>query len=457
MKKSFRLPAILLAVLMLLTATTQPARCEFDIKSNLNRVQRELEEIRGLKFRQDVPFDVKTREQIRGFLMEAFRRELPPPKLKALDATLKTFGFVGDDFKIWDFLISLYSEQVAGLYDYRSGKMLLMKEPVKLEGSAAAEMAMMKAMGIDLSMEELLLIHELNHALQDQHFDLKKLISRAQATKNDDYINAVQALIEGDATAIMIYSMLGRVSSLTGGSPEQLEMFIDMKDLRDKMTNSPMQGASMAQFQKAPLFFKRSLLFPYADGLLFVDTLKRRGGWELVNKAFRDLPKSTEQILHVEKYLSGDNPIKVTWKELPNSLGGYAMIEQNVAGELTMRILFENFIPGHDFKAAAAGWGGDSYRIYNRNDDSFLVWFTTWDRVQDAREFMAAYRLLLESKYENLHWTRQVPDRAYLGRAQRRHVYVAINGRDVLVMEKIPENITQELIQKAWLVNKNEW
>ena len=62
----------------------------------------------------------------------------------------------------------------------------------------------------------------------------------------------------------------------------------------------------------APAVIRQSMLFPYEQGLRFVRTLYAQGGWDAVNDAYRDPPRSTEQLLHPERYLGDrDQPEKV--------------------------------------------------------------------------------------------------------------------------------------------------
>jgi hypothetical protein len=239
-----------------------------------------------------------------------------------------------------------------------------------------------------------------------------------------------------------------------GGGAEMSDM-IDMSQLRQMMGDVPM-GTSQMEFGKAPLFFKRTLLFPYLDGMVFVDGLKKKGGWALVNKAFKDLPKSTEQILHVDRYLMKDNPVIISWPELSKKMDDWQMVEENTAGELVINTYFENFLPSSDEKAIGEGWGGDKYRVYTKGKDNFLVWFVTWDRNQDAKQFFENYILLLQKKYSQLRWDKKVPQKAYLGKVGTTNCYLGINGKDVLIVEKCPEKMTTDLVKTAWLARKQK-
>lgn len=444
----YKIAAFLMALLLVFVASGPVLA--YDVKSNYKRVSNTLEKIRGMRFKKPVPYQVKSRDFMKKYLAKLLKKELPPHKVKAFDATLKVFGFVGKDFNTLDFYLKLLGEQVAGLYDYNRQQMFLMNEPVNMKGMEA-EMAQMKMLGIQ--MEDFALIHEMQHALQDQYFNLKNLIGTVEKRGNDDYTNAMQALIEGDATIVMVYHMMRTVAGRMGGDPEMMMQMMDMSQFK-QIAGSSSTFANAPAFAGAPLYFKRTLIFPYLDGMIFVDALKKRGGWGKVNQVFKNLPKSTEQILHVESYLGGDNPILVSWKNLPKNVGGWKVIEENTAGELIVKILFEQHLPASNFASVAKGWGGDRYRVYHKGGDNFLVWFTTWDRKQDAKEFFENYKRLLEAKHKGLKWTKKVPGRAYLGRSGNEHQYVCITGKDVVVMEQVPAGLTTKVLQKAWKVNR---
>jgi hypothetical protein len=229
--------------------------------------------------------------------------------------------------------------------------------------------------------------------------------------------------------------------------------FMDFSQLREMIGDTPM-GMDQAQFAKAPLFFKQTLLFPYLDGLVFCDKLKKRGGWAMVNKAFNNPPISTEQIFHPEKYINFEPPIDIGFKTLGKKIGDYSLLDQNVLGEMVIRILFQQFLPGSDYKGIAAGWGGDRYRIYNKGKDSILVWYTTWDTVKDATEFFNNYKRLLKVKHKNLIWTKSMPGKAYLGAEGSLLSYIGISNKDVIVVEYCPEKLMNGILSNIWNVSK---
>src|SRR5690349_5611921 len=113
--------------------------------------------------------------------------------------------------------------------------------------------------------------HELTHALQDQHFNLKRFEHWPKG--DSDAQLAAHALVEGDATLAMKLYM----------EKNPLVTFAFLRSLRG-------QGDTMEQYKQAPRALRESLLFPYDEGSEWAEQLYKRGGWETVSRAFKKLP-----------------------------------------------------------------------------------------------------------------------------------------------------------------------
>lgn len=233
----------------------------------------------------------------------------------------------------------LLREQVRGFYDARRGHFALVQD-----GSGAV-------------LEEATAFHELIHALQDQHFELLPLL-RGFPGEFDRSL-AAQCLVEGDANSAMVDYMLE-----SAGLPR----------VRD--TNPP----PFLHLQ-SPAFFRHSLMVPYAFGQHWVDQLRARGGWEAVNRAYASPPLSSEQIFHPEKYPE-EKPhsieLKVAARPAEVSLG------QDTGGEFTLRCWAQQRGASQE---VAIGWGGDRFEVFQGSAGARVVWRTSWDTGQDAREF----------------------------------------------------------------------
>jgi hypothetical protein len=143
-----------------------------------------------------------------------------------------------------------------------------------------------------------------------------------------------------------------------------------------------------------------TLLGAYLKGMAFVHTVAGQG-WEAVGSLYTDPPRSTEQILHPEKWGQRDNPVAIDFPDLAlePDLAGWTVLESNVIGEFQWRVIFNEFGLNALGIAAAAGWDGDRFAVLERNEDLLLLLYTTWDSEADAEEFAAAYGQLLPVKY----------------------------------------------------------
>jgi hypothetical protein len=229
-------------------------------------------------------------------------------------------------------------------------------------------------------LDEIVFAHEMTHALQDQDLNLSGLT----ASQLDDQNIAVTALIEGDATSCQVDYLMANKRLIPAVVAQM---------------NSP--ELSSAQLDSAPPYLRATLLFPYEQGLTFVNALKKNGGWSAVDKAYARPPVSTEQVLHPEKYLANEQPVKVTVPDLTSTLGsGWTAVDTNDFGELGVRVLLAGQPESKpDANRAAAGWGGDEYRVWANGGQTAIVWQTAWDTTRDAGEFSDAL-----GRYEAQRW-----------------------------------------------------
>jgi hypothetical protein len=299
-------------------------------------------------------------------------------------------------------VIELLTDQIAGFYDPAERRLYI----------AGWQEGGFGAMGDDMIMA-----HEIAHALQDQHFDLRAFIKPTK--KNGDASVARQALVEGDGTALMVEFMLRDMG--VNMSPWQNSAVLDML--------GPQMSASMAtgKLGEAPLVLRESLVFPYLAGLEFVAHFRRHHSWKRIDAIYRKPPLSTEHILHPHKYETYERPVRITAAPVP-ALKGYRLVYDNVTGEAGMSVLLRQHTteaaPGAaagatgrsargkgkagargdgkviDAEAlrkkidqAAAGWGGDRMAVYTPpGHDGALagtvgISYSVWDETADALEF----------------------------------------------------------------------
>src|SRR5205085_1679261 len=247
------------------------------------------------------------------------------------------------------------------------------------------------------------------------------------------------ALVEGDAMLAMSFYVLR-----------------DPKRALAMMKS--MSSGSTAEIDKAPRALKESLLFPYDHGLTWVQQLYKRGGWAQVSQAFTELPQSTEQIMHPDKYFAHEAPIKVELPDISPALGkGWQRIDYDVNGEWNYyQILAEYVQPANVADRAAAGWGGDRYAVYEQKPDGpvLIVQSTVWDTEQDAREFFDAYAKRTERRYKDalLDARLSVPTlNCNVWRTSEGLVVMQRQGARVVILEGLAEKANLSMLLKTML------
>jgi len=240
-------------------------------------------------------------------------------------------------------------------------------------------------------MEYFVYSHEFDHALVDQNFNVGGMGIYPECQYESQYCQAVTALFEGDATLLMY---------------QWARQFISVQDINDLLNYNP--PAMPLSDQAPPPYLTQDALFPYTYGQIFVEYLYKRGNWAEVNKAYANLPASTEQILHPEKYLAGEMPVSVSMPNLGKALGSdWQLTESNVLGEwMTYLLLAYNGdvaaqVEEETARVASEGWGGDRYQVYYNSsaDQTAMAAEWVWDRPEDGVQFADALRTSLGNRY----------------------------------------------------------
>jgi hypothetical protein len=293
---------------------------------------------------------------------------------------------------------------------------------------------------LDLEGQKPVMVHELTHALQDQHFNLRRFEKWPHGDSDAEL--AAHALIEGDATLAMTIYM----------AQNPLVALAFSRSLGSA-------AASSVQFNQAPRALRESLIFPYAQGTEWATQLYRRGGWSTISKAFSHLPLSSEQILHPEKYFTYERPVKIVLPDLRNLLGpGWREIDSDTNGEWSYYLILDQFLNSPaESRRAAAGWAGDRYEIYEgaKPGRVLLAHVSAWDTENDAREFFDAYVKRTAKRYPDaaLIAENQTPGlNTFLSwQSSEGRVVIELRGQHVVAIEGIPEGVdSNTLIKSLW-------
>lgn len=323
------------------------------------RVAKRVSELRKLPFKQDVPrLSIITPDEVTSFLREQLALSYPEARFASDEAFYQLTGIIPADARLRDLVDEFASGLVVGFYDRKTPERLqLVTNKQAAEPDAA----------------ESVLAHELNHALQDQNFDLDKTIF---SIKDTERRLAAGALVEGEATVI----------ELAYGE--------------EHLGGPPSAGAGAGAVQSLPPAFLLYGVFPYQAGAEFVQRLIKDGrGYELVDKAWRmRVPTTTEQVLHPKKYFAGERSRPVQLPAADALGGGWKGGGEQPFGELdALAVLSTKKLPeGEATRDAATGWDGGARETFTKGDEQAAAITTTWESPGEAREFAEAYETALE-------------------------------------------------------------
>lgn len=399
------------------TPGTQITGVPPSVAGQMDRIQEQVTSFRGLTLKTELMRDLMTEDELREVVVNDFFADYTAEDARKDAIELNVMGLLPAGMDLLKFYQDLYSEQIAGYYDQETKEMYVIGSEFK-------------------GTERLTYAHEFTHALQDQNYDLEKLLDEDTCDADSEYCAAVTALVEGDA---VLAEQLWFLSNGTEQDRNDINAFYDTY-------KSPV-------YDSAPEYMKQDFLFPYSQGFDFVYGLYGSGKWAAVDAAYANLPVSTEQILHPEKY-PDEVPAKVEIADLTEQLGpGWSEYDRNTMGEwYTYLILSSGFdtgfrVPAEDANAAAAGWGGDTYLfLFNEsNDDTAFVWLSVWDSQKEAVEFFGTsqkygqmrWGTAAESSVEAVTW-KSTPDGMVTMMRNEKYVLWAISPDEKVVDTVIP-------------------
>ena len=328
----------------------QAVQGEADLKDLVHRMMPRVAQATGLAFKREPVVLRRSRAQVRDYVIHKFDQDLPPAELAGSQSALRLFGLIPDSLELRPTMIDLLTEQIAGYYDPDSNALYIPADigPTQLR---------------------IVVSHELVHALQDQYVHLDSIITQRHA---NDRRSAAQAILEGQATVAQIPVLM----------PEQQPDTFPLGWFWRQRSAMAAQQAQMKEFARAPLWLREGLVFPYLGGADFIVWFRHRSR---VSSVLDSIPRSTEQILHPDRYAAHDEPTDVSFA--PGE-ADTVQWEDNL-GEFETRLLFQQLL-GDEGEATslATGWDGDRYQVLGPKSDA-LVWYSVWDDAGAAARFAA--------------------------------------------------------------------
>jgi hypothetical protein len=392
-----------------------------DLLSQADEIFHQMSAMTGLPIKEPLKKRVISRAEIEKYLIENLHTETTPAELHAQEATLRAFGLVSREFDLEKFLLAFYTEQAAGFYDPKRKTMYI-------------------ADWIPAETQSMVLAHELTHALQDQSWDLETFLHAVR--DNDDAANARQAVVEGYATAAMMQQMT---------APLELAQLPSIAPLMEMVIHQ--QFEEYPTFSKAPYFFRVQSLFPYVQGMGFIQVGLQRGGWKTLNGVFDNPPDSTRQVFDPPAYFDRQ-PLPALALPRPAALEGVAGLEfltENVMGELGYYALLGQLISEEEAKSLGAGWRADRYLLYEHSGgkDYTLVARTRWASAESALAFFRDYHTILTHKYPELAAENSSTPDLFIGTAASGRILLLRQGDECRWAEGVPA--TQADAMLAWL------
>jgi hypothetical protein len=368
----------------------------------------ELSEITGLKAKSKVAYAMIDRSQLKDFLESRIKEEVKPEELRAEETTLKMLGFLPQDFDLRGITVDLLTEQAAAFYDFRKKKLFV------LDTTSG-------------QMQQTALVHELAHALADQHFNLGRFMEHG--VKSDDASTARMAVMEGQASWLMTEYM----------ARHQGQSLKDNRALMELMTSGDFSGGQFPVLEKTPIYLRETLLFPYTKGMLFQHVVYEKLDRAAFAEVFRTPPATTQQVIHPDTYFAHRRPTDPPLPELPAALKRWKELSSGTMGELDHSLLLRQYAGKETAADLSPKWSGGRYRVVEQSKagPAALQYVSEWETEEAAADFFRAYRKVLTAKWKEINIRRDEAD-ILTGRGDDGEFVVRLEGKRVSSLEGQP-------------------
>jgi hypothetical protein len=346
--------------------------------TRVEQVETGIQKLRGLDFTAEVPVVVKTREQARQIMIKEIERDHSDEQLRIGGETGAMTGLYPPGMDLKAETLKLLTDQIAGFYNPDDKEMVLVRGGSGNRGvwtDIADFFAQRDIAG------EMILAHELTHALQDQHFQINEMLKRVK--DNDDKSLALKCVAEGDATLAGFGYVAGRIDQKS----------IDL--LTAQLAALPETFAKTSK--GVPVSISTPLLFQYSGGVRFVGEAWRRGGWAGVNALYHNPPTSTQEIMQPKLYFDHlSPPAQIELSGYAAMLKDWKKIDDDTYGELLLKLTLERNLPQRPAALQTiTRWAGDRIITLQNGKALTLLWIVVFRDTASADEFAASYDTLL--------------------------------------------------------------
>jgi len=355
---------------------------------------KEVEALRGWKFKAPVKKQVCSPEFVRAYLDKQVAKQCPPAKVLEIQAFLRTVGLLPPGADLKKMFLDILQGQVAGFYDTETRTLYL----VRRGGNPAP------------GIERIMLVHELTHALDDQHINLDEFL-KPLIGQTEDMDIAAASVMEGSASSLMAQYTARALESGRFDAAEFQAYVEEEADNTRKLVEAPRYFTAILGAYICGMEFM-------AKGNLLAMALApdNQAIGRNLQEVVRNPPQSSEQILHPHKYWDArkrDDPVVVNDDAAVRLLAppGRWVVHKDTLGEMLTAVLTTPKDSKPDLlgmqtadawtNTPAKGWGGDRFFLLASGTsadeagttlkDLKAVWVTLWDTPTDREEFVGAY------------------------------------------------------------------
>jgi hypothetical protein len=352
----------------------------------------------GLPLKHEVKKTLTSRAAVEKYLLDKFNDDEDAKRMQRGEIVLKKFGLLDRDFDLKPFMLALLKEQIAGYYDSKTKTVYLLD-------------------WIDAETQKPVLVHELTHALQDQHTDLEKWNDQTpsdlakNATEDNDHLakdemdTARTAVLEGQAMAVFMDYELRKTGRSIVKNPELLE---EMENQESSADDSPVLA-------RAPLLLSESLKFPYVDGLSFEQDIWMDKGQKAAFEGVLDHPPASSwEVMNPRVYEQGKQaPVLVLPDIHPLLKAQYRPYDVGQVGQLDMKILAKILGGEAASRDLTPAWDGGIYWAGQRlsaktaaeqasTNSIALMYLSAWKNASSAATFAHLYGEEIGRKYSGV-------------------------------------------------------
>lgn len=331
-------------------------------------------QLRELEVLQPVPCQALSQAEFQALVDEELAKDNPPERVRYEGIASKMLGTIPEPYDYERCIATDYGVDVLAFYHPEKQSIVL---PAWEETP------------FDV------LVHEGVHALQDQHFNLRKL--RDAANASSDSALALSALAEGDAAIIQALHN-HKINTHGPDTPSE------------PVAPPVLPGCGL------PTLLRKQFEFPYDYGEFFVAALRKRGEVAELNRAFHNPPRSTREVLYPREYSPA---LPRSNRPLPAALPrGFARekfrrVYQEILGEYFIRAYLREHVSREDGVRSGKGWRAGGLALYIGNNVPclsaqpisagascrVLVWETLWENEKEAAQFRTAQLRALSRRF----------------------------------------------------------